>query len=72
MKLEINYVCSNLKQRCQKCGQIFPAREESIKVVKTLRGRTSLMETYYTCLACAAKGAYVDERGTSVQVRGAK
>ena len=40
------------KEALKKYGKDIPAREQSIKYTRKLRGRISLTQTWYVCLAC--------------------
>ena len=53
MTVKIEYVASSRRQKCQKCGEEILAREKSVKVTKTRRGRVSLTQTSYLCMDCA-------------------
>ena len=52
MQIEIGFTRSSRAQICRKCGKTIPAREQSIKYTRKLRGRVSLTQTGYVCLAC--------------------
>ena len=52
MNIEIGYTRSSRAQICQHCGRSIPAREQSVKYTKRLRGRVSLTESWYVCLVC--------------------
>ncbi len=53
--IEIGYVESNKAQYCSKCGAYISAHTLSVKITKRMRGRVSLTETRYVCLACESK-----------------
>ena len=57
MTIEMSYTRSNKAQICMNCGKTIPARIESVKTTKKVRGARSLTESWYTCMDCEREGA---------------
>lgn len=63
MEFEIVPTRSNKPRKCHSCGHIVPARAQSIKHTKRVRGtigagtKYSSNVTFYTCMECVGKEA---------------
>lgn len=64
VEFEIGYTKSNMARRCHTCGNTIPARKQSVKHSKRVRGSTgagakySKNVTFYTCMECEKPDMY--------------